>query len=106
MTYLTKKKSFSSWSSDSIGTGFKNKKENQNGCFDCKKSGHFIVDCPELQKGKSKKERYKKERYRSKLNKSLMATWNEYDEKLEFDKDEKEANLDLMATTTSNIEPK
>jgi len=30
------------------------KKEDQKGCFKCKKSGHFIADCPDLQKEKSK----------------------------------------------------
>jgi hypothetical protein len=30
------------------------KKEDQKGCFNCKKSGHFISKCPDLQKEKSK----------------------------------------------------
>ncbi|RHN74566.1 putative transcription factor interactor and regulator CCHC(Zn) family [Medicago truncatula] len=35
--------------------GYKNsKKEDQKGCFNCKKPEHFIADCPELQKEKSK----------------------------------------------------
>jgi len=35
--------------------GYKSsKKEDQNGCFNCKKPGHFIYDCPDLQKEKSK----------------------------------------------------
>jgi len=35
--------------------GYKSfKKEDQKGCFNCKKPGHFIVECPDLQKEKSK----------------------------------------------------
>jgi len=30
------------------------KKEDQKGCFNCKKPGHFIAECPDLQKEKSK----------------------------------------------------
>jgi predicted nucleic acid-binding Zn ribbon protein len=30
------------------------KREDQKGCFNCKKHGHFIADCPDLQKEKSK----------------------------------------------------
>ena len=30
------------------------KKEDHKGCFNCKKPGHFISDCPDLQKENSK----------------------------------------------------
>ena len=30
------------------------KKEDQKGCFNCKTSGHFIADCPDLQKEKKR----------------------------------------------------
>jgi len=33
---------------------FLSKKGYQKGCFNCKKIGHFIVECPDLQKEKSK----------------------------------------------------
>jgi len=33
--------------------------------------------------------------------KSIMATWDEFDEKSKSDKDYEEANLGLMATATS-----
>ena len=35
--------------------GYKgSRKEDQKGCFNCKKSGNFIADCPDLQKEKAK----------------------------------------------------
>ena len=35
--------------------GYKSsKKEDQKGCFNCKKTEHFIAECPDLQKEKSK----------------------------------------------------
>jgi len=40
------------------------KKEDQNGCSSCQKPGHFIVDCPDLQKEKSK-EKSKKPTFKS-----------------------------------------
>lgn len=52
----------------------------------------------------SKKESSKKENYKSKLKKSLMATWVEFDKKADSDKDEEEANLGQLTTTTSNVE--
>jgi len=40
------------------------RKEDQKGCFNCKKPGHFIVDCPDLQKEKSK-DKLKKSTFKS-----------------------------------------
>ncbi|KAI5419969.1 hypothetical protein KIW84_043947 [Lathyrus oleraceus] len=45
----------------------------------CKKPGHFIGNCPGLQKDKSKKGSYHKDNFRNKVKKSFMATWNELD---------------------------
>jgi len=51
LQYLAKKnKKFLSRRSGYKGS----RKEYQKGCFNCKKPGHFIVDCPDLQKEKSK----------------------------------------------------
>jgi hypothetical protein len=37
------------------GSGYKgSRKEDQKGCFNCKKPEHFIVDCPDLHKEKLK----------------------------------------------------
>jgi len=47
--YLTKnKKRFPGKSSGSKGSGYKDKKDDQKGCFNCKKHAHFISDCLEL----------------------------------------------------------
>jgi len=51
LQYLAKKsKKFLSRRSGYKGS----KKDDQKGCFKCKKPGHFIVGCPDLQKEKSK----------------------------------------------------
>ena len=41
--YPTKNKRFPSRSNDSKGSGFKNKKEDQKGCFNCKKLDHLLL---------------------------------------------------------------
>jgi len=40
------------------------RKEDQKGCFNCKKPGHFVDDCPDLQKEKSK-DKSKKSTFKS-----------------------------------------
>jgi len=53
-------------------------KEDQKGSFNCKKPGHFIVDCPDLQKekskDKSKKSTFKSNKIKKQIKQSLMAT--------------------------------
>jgi len=75
LQYLAKKnKKFLSRRSGYKGS----KKEDQNGCFNCKKPGHFFVDCPDLQKEKSKdksnKSTFKSNKYKKHIKQSLMAT--------------------------------
>jgi len=61
LQYLARKnKKFLSKSSGYKGS----RKEDQKDCFNCKKYGHFIADCPDLQKEKSK-EKYKKQTFKS-----------------------------------------
>ncbi|KEH22038.1 transmembrane protein, putative [Medicago truncatula] len=67
-------------SNRSKGSGYKDKKDDRKGCFNCKKLVHFISDCPELLKNKLKNESSKKENFKSKVNKSHMATWEDLHE--------------------------
>jgi len=88
------------------------KKEDQKGCFNCKKPGHFIVDCPDLQKEnskeKSKKPTFKSRKFKKQIKQSLMATWDDLDSESESDKEESDegAKIDvgLLAIATSEAE--
>ncbi|CAJ2647317.1 unnamed protein product [Trifolium pratense] len=83
---------------------FVSKKVDQKNCFNCKKSGHFIADCPEMSaKDKSKRYSSKKQQFKSKLKKSLMATFEELSSEEEVEEEE-EANLALMASTDSDAD--
>jgi len=80
--------------------GYKSsKKEDQKGCFNCKKTGHFIAECPDLQKekskDKSKKASYNTRKFRKQIKKSLMATWEDLDSESGSEKEEveEEANV-------------
>jgi len=68
------------------------KKEDQKGSFNCKNPGHFIVDCPDLQKekskNKSKKSTFKSNKIKKQIKQSLMATWEDLDNESESDKDD------------------
>ena len=94
--------------------GYKSfKKEDQNGCFNCKKPEHFIVDCPDLHKekskDKSKKSSFNSRKFRKQIKKSLMATWEDLDSESGSEKEEveDEANVAvwLVSTLTSEAEP-
>jgi hypothetical protein len=64
------------------------KKEDQKGCFKCKKPGHVIADCPDLQKEKSKKPTFKSNNFRKQIKQSLMATWDDLDSESGSEKEE------------------
>jgi len=94
--------------------GYKSsKKEYQKGCFKCKKTGHFIAECPDLQKEKSKdktkKASFNTRKFRKQIMKSLMTTWEDLDSEYGSEKEdaEDEANIvvGLVATVTSEAEP-
>jgi hypothetical protein len=79
--------------------GYKSsKKEYQKGCFNYKKPGHFIVDCPDLQKekskDKSKKSSFNSKKFRKQINKSLMVTWEDLDSGSGSEKEEAGDELD------------
>ena len=87
----------------------KNMKFLSKRCFNCKKPGHFIAECPDLQKeqakDKSKKSSFNSRKFRKQIKKSLMATWEDLDSESESEKEEAEdeANVvvGLVATLTS-----
>ena len=94
--------------------GYKSsKKEDQKGCFNCKKPGHFIADYPGLQKGKSKdkskKSCFNSRKFRKQIKKSLMATWEDLDSESGAEKEEARDEINvvvgLVATLTSKAEP-
>ena len=75
LQYLTKKnKRFLSKDSS-----HKSSRREEKGCFNYKKIGHFIAECPDLQKDKSKekfkKPIFKSNKFKKQIKKSLMATW-------------------------------
>jgi len=82
------------------------RKEEHKGCFNCKKTGHFIADCPDLRKekskAKSKKSVFKSNKFKKQIKKSLMATWEDLDNESESDKDdaEEEANIAMGLVAT------
>jgi len=98
LQYLAKKnKRFLSRSN-----GYKGSRKEEKGCFNCKKTGHFIAECPDLQKDKSKKPIYKSNKLKKQIKKSLMATWEDLDNESESDKedaaDEAKVAMALVAT--------
>ena len=110
LEYLTKKnKKFLSNKGDYKSC----KKEDQKGCFNCKKPGHFIVDWPDLQneksKDKPKKSSFNSRKLRKQIKKSLMPTWEDLDSESGSEKEEAgdEANvaMGLVAALTSEVEP-
>lgn len=78
-------------------TSFRVNKVKQKERFNCQKPEHFIADCPELQKDKTKKGNLHKNDFRRKFKKSLMETCDELDDEEKADKNKEEANLALMA---------
>jgi len=52
--------------------GYKgSRKEDKKGCFNCKKTGHFVVVCPDLQKKKSKEKTKKPSLKSNKFKKQI-----------------------------------
>ena len=88
LQYLAKKKQkFLSRSSSD-----KSSRREKKGYFNCKKTGHFIAECPDLQKDKtkdkSKKPIFKSNKFKKQIKKSLMATWEDLDNESESEEEE------------------
>ncbi|GAV74513.1 zf-CCHC domain-containing protein/DUF4219 domain-containing protein, partial [Cephalotus follicularis] len=69
-------------------------------CYECKKTGHFKNECPNLKKKeKFNKEQFKKKNDHSKKKKAMVATWDDSDpsSSKEEERDEEVVNLALMA---------
>ncbi|KAI5416109.1 hypothetical protein KIW84_041236 [Lathyrus oleraceus] len=96
---LAKKKNKLADKKDSFKESSSRSKD-QDGCYNCKKLDHFIIECPDPQKDKSKNESFQKNNFRSKFTKILIATW----EKLDNEGENEEANLALKTSTFSNLE--
>lgn len=78
--YLSKKNRRPSGRSSGFrGSSLRDKKGDQKGCFNCKKPGYFIADCPELQKDSLKKGSYQMDNFRNNVKKSIMTTWGKLD---------------------------
>src|SRR4030042_4607805 len=69
------KKFFRSYGSKGSGS----KKEEQKSCYNCKKPGHFIVECPDMPKDKVKKRNSKSSKFKRNFRKSLMAALDQLD---------------------------
>nr|KYP46558.1 Copia protein [Cajanus cajan] len=68
-------------------------------CYECKKLGHYKMECPELEK---EKEKEKKKFVPFKKKKAMMATWEDPD--TTSSEEDKEANIYLMADADSSSE--
>ncbi|GAV91925.1 zf-CCHC domain-containing protein [Cephalotus follicularis] len=75
-------------------------KKEEPTCYECKKTGHFKNECPNLKKKeKFNKEQFKKKNDHSKKKKAMVATWDDSDPSSaeEEESDEEVVNLALMA---------
>jgi len=92
------------------GSSHKSSRKEEKGCFNCKKTGHFIAECPDLQKekskDKSKKLIFKSNKFKKQIKKSLMATWEDLDNESESDEEdaEDEANIAMALVATAENE--
>jgi len=104
LEYLAKKnKTFLS-----RGSSHKNSRKEEKGCFNCKKTGHFIAECPDLQKekskDKSKKPIFKSNIFKKQIKKSLMATWEDLDNESESDEEDAEDEAKIAMALVATVE--
>jgi len=83
-------------------------REEQKGCFNYKKTGHFIAECPDLQKekskDKSKKPVFTSNKFKKQIKKSLMAIWEDLDNESESDKDDAEDEANIAMALVATVE--
>jgi len=86
----------------------KSSRREEKGCFNCKKTGHFIVECPDLQKDKtkdkSKKPIFKSNKFKKQIKKSLMATWEDLDNESESEEEEAEDEAKIGMALVATVE--
>jgi len=84
------------------------RREEQKGCYNCKKTGHFIADCLDLQKEqpkeKSKKSVFKSNKFKKQIKKNLMATWEDLDNESESDKGDAEDEANIAMALVATVE--
>ena len=104
LQYLAKKnKKFLSRSSS-----HKSSRREEKRCLNCKKTGHFIAECPDLQKDKSKDKSknpiFKSNKFKKQMKKSLMATWEDLDNVSESDEEEAEDEAKIAMALVATVE--
>jgi len=104
LQYLTKKnKRFLSKDSS-----HKSSRREEKGCFNYKKIGHFIAECPDLQKDKSKekfkKPIFKSNKFKKQIKKSLMTTWEDLDNESESDEEDAEDEAKIAMALVATVE--
>jgi len=104
LQYLAKKnKKFLSRSSS-----HRSSRREEKGCFNCKKTGHFIAECPDLQKDKtkdkSKKPIFKSNKFKKQIKKNLMATWEDLDNESESEEEEAEDEAKIAMALVATVE--
>ncbi|GAV82651.1 zf-CCHC domain-containing protein/UBN2 domain-containing protein, partial [Cephalotus follicularis] len=84
-------------------------KKEEPACYECKNTGHFKNECPNLKKKERfHKEQFKKKNEHSKKKKAMVATWDDSDPSSseEEESDEEVVNLALMALEEDTGEDK
>jgi len=92
----------------SRGSSHKSSRKEEKGCFNCKKTGHFIAECPDLQKDKSKdkskKPIFKSNKFKKQIKKSLMATWEDLDNESESDEEDAEDEAKIAMALVATVD--
>jgi len=92
----------------SRSSSHKSSRKEEKSCFNCKKTGHFIAECPDLRKDKSKdkskKPIFKSNKFKKQIERSLMATWEDLDIESESDEEEAEDEAKIAMALVATVE--